>query len=321
MQTRRVTFIGRFPEGDNGIVHSMLLGLKDLQLQVQAIDVARRPGILYDPMGRSGGHGPVHVRLPMIKEEIAAFQPDVILVCAGGLTFSRKHMKALKKMATVVGITLSDPDVFPSVSRYAHLFSCHTTNSVKALKRYRRKGIRNTFLMPFAVDSRFFMPRPKDPRFLADVAVIGHGRQDRLGLAKRLAKRFNARFFGRNWPWKSAGPVFGEDWFRAAYSVRFVVNFPRTFAGYRNVKVGVFEAAATGRLVFTEYLDEMRRYFVYGKEIVGYRDADDLIRKIRYYLDHPGAARRIARAARLRCSRQHTWQKRFQQLFRKIGVA
>lgn len=127
-------------------------------------------------------------------------------------------------------------------------------------------------------------------------------------------------FHGRNWPWRTSGPVHGEDWFRAAYSARFLVNFPQTRAGYTNVKVGVFEAAATGRLVFTEYFDEMRRYFVYDKEIIGYRNADDLVAKIRYYLDHPQEAEQIARAAQLRCAKEHTWARRLSDLLQHIHV-
>ncbi|MEC0090964.1 glycosyltransferase [Paenibacillus macquariensis] len=45
--------------------------------------------------------------------------------------------------------------------------------------------------------------------------------------------------------------------------------------------------AATGRLLFTGYFDEMKRYFEYDREIIGYVDEDDLIIKLRYYLSHP----------------------------------
>ena len=227
-------------------------------------------------------------------------------------------MEGLKRQAPVVGITLSDPDVFPTVSTYAHQFTLHTTNSVGALERYRALGHENTVLMPFAVDSRFFVPRPVAAEYEADVAVIGHGRPDRLDVVKRLRKVFKTRVYGQRWPKWSQGPVRGEDWFRAAYSARCLINFPRTAAGYTNVKVGVFEATATGRLLFTEYFDEMRRYFEYDKEIVGYSDTDELIEKIRYYLDHPSKAKKIAQAGQLRCAAEHTWARRLSQLFQTL---
>jgi len=312
--TLRITFFGRYANGPTDIVRCILLGLMELGHTVQEIDVGKPPGrFLHNPHRRAGGNGPVFIRSSVVEPMVDSFRPDVIILCAGGFAFD-KGVEAFARKAPVVGITLSDPDVFPTVSRYAHKFTVHTTNSLTAFERYKALGHTNTYLMPFAVDSRFFVPRPVSPEFEADVAVIGHGRPDRLKVVERLRKRFKIRVYGQRWPKWADGPVRGEDWFRAAYSTRFLINFPRTVAGYTNVKVGVFEATATGRLLFTEYFDEMRRYFEYDKEIVGYRDVNELEEKIRYYLDHPGEAERIARAGQLRCATEHTWARRLSGL-------
>ena len=313
--TLRITFLGRYANGPTDIVRSIFMGLLELGHTVQEINVASAPRrLVRNPYGKVGGNGPVFVRYSAVEPMIRQFKPDVIILCAGGMIFD-KGMDTLKERVPVVGITLSDPDVFPTVSQYADQFTLHTTNSLRAFERYQARGFTNTILMPFAVDSRFFVPRRPDPAWQADVAVIGHGRPDRLPLVNRLRRLFNTRVYGKGWPRWSQGPVRGEDWFRAAYSSRMLINFPRTAAGYTNVKVGVFEATATGRLLFTEYFDEMRRYFEYDQEIVGYRDADDLVEKIRYYLDHPDEAERIAKAGQLRCAAEHTWARRLSQLF------
>lgn len=316
----KITFVGRYANGPTDIVRCIFLGLQELGHTVQEINVSKPPGrYLYNPHRRVGGNGPVFVRRAVVEPMIEEFQPDVILLCAGGLTFDEK-MESLKRRAPVVGITLSDPDVFPTVSKYADQFTLHTTNSPAALERYQALGHTNTILMPFAIDSRFFVPRPPVPELEADVAVIGHGRPDRIPVVRRLRQAFKTKVYGQRWPTQwSQGPVRGEDWFRAAYSSRFLINFPRTAAGYTNVKVGVFEATATGRLLFTEYFDEMRRYFEYDKEIVGYHDADELIDKIRYYLKRPEEADRIAKAGQLRCAQEHTWARRLSGLLEALA--
>lgn len=296
------------------------MGLHELGHTVQEINVGQRPDVLAKRRRYLGGHGPNIVHLPAIHAELFAFQPELIILCAGGLTFSPEDLAKLRRRCPIVGMTLSDPDVFSTVSTYCHHFTYHTTNSVLAYEEYKRRGIRNTILMPFAVDSRFFAPRPADPQWACDVAVIGHANKQRLALAQRLADEFDVRFHGRNWPWKTLGPVHGEDWFRAAYSTRFLVNFPQTRRGFINVKVGVFEAVATGRLLFTQYFDEMKRYFEYDKEIIGYRDSGDLIRKIRYYLEHPAEAQAIAQAGQLRCAREHTWASRLAQTLDRMHI-
>lgn len=314
----RIAFIGRYTEGSTGIIRSIYMGLQELGHTVYEINVGARPKLLSNPHRRMGGHGPIYVSYTALSNELTAFQPDLIICCAGGLTFTNQDLTEVRKLAPLLGITLSDPDVFPTVQTYAAGFDFHTTNSVLALERYRQRGITNTLLMPFAIDSRFFVPRPIDPAYETDVAVIGHARPSRIALSKQLSERFKTTFYGRNWPHASRGPVHGEEWFKAAYSTKMLVNFPSTGAGYTNVKVGVFEAAATGRLLFTRYFDEMTRYFEYDKEIVGFHDDSELLDKIEFYLAHPDQAEKIAKAGQLRCAENHTWARRLADLLAEI---
>lgn len=316
----RIMFFGRYTEGSTGIVRSIFMGLHELGHVVYEINVSARPEVLINPYRCQGGHGPIYVRWELVKEEIAMFKPDIIIFCAGGLTFEPEILRHLKGKCKVIAFTLSDPDVFPTVSQYAHLFDHHTTNSVKALELYKEKGINNTILMPFAIDSRFFVPHSIDSAFKSDVAIIGHARDYRINTVKRLIKEFDAKVYGRNWPFESSGPVHGEDWFKAAYSSSFLINFPKTGAGYTNVKVGVFEAIATGRLLFTEYFDEMKRFYEYDKEIIGYESEDDLIKKVGYYINHKDEAEIIARAGQLRTASEHTWKKRLDHFFREAKI-
>lgn len=316
----RIAFIGRYTEGQTGIVRAIYMGLQELGHQVLEINVAQRREVLSPGPRMAGGHGPNVVSLRHLLDDFQQFRPEVVLLCAGGLTFSEEDTAVLRKYTTVIGMTLSDPDVFPTVSTYADRFTYHTTNSEEAFTRYRDLGHRNIILMPFGIDSRFFVPQPVDPRFKCDIAVIGHAHAGRIPIAERLAANFDVMFHGRNWPFRTTGVVRGEDWFKAAYSTKFLVNFPLTRAGHTNVKVGVFEATATGRLLFTEYFEEMENYFAYDKEIVGFRDPEELVAKLRYYLNHPAEAERIAKAGQLRCAYDHTWRKRLMDLFQGLEI-
>lgn len=318
----RVSFIARYPSWEStGILRSMLLGLHELGCCVQEINLWGEQRAIRNPLRRTGGYGPVFVRFPMVRSRLVDFGPDVILLVAGGLTFTAEDMTEARRLCPVVGMTLSDPDVYPTVSEYADRFDHHTTNSQQARQWYQeRSQDSTTSLMPFAVDARFFVPRAPREAYRTEVAVVGHARPDRLELACRLRDEFGARIYGRNWPWPDTNPVYGEDWFGAVWSARCLVNFPRTGAGYRNVKVGVFEAVATGRLLFTEHLPEMESYFRYGQEIVSYADADDLTAKLRFYLDRPDLAAQIAQAGQLRCARDHTWSRRWAELFERLAL-
>lgn len=316
----RIVFIGRYTEGQTGIVKSIHMGLLENGYEVLEINLSLRPKLIYNPYRNYGGYGPVFVKWDLIKEEVIQFKPDIILFCAGGLTFTKDILQKLKNYCTVIGVTLSDPDVFPSIRKFAGQFDYHTTNSTLAYKQYEDLGLTNTHYMPFGIDSRFFTPHEPVPEYHSDVSIIGHYRPNRLELTKALQENFNLKIFGRGWPIPSEGPVYDEEWFKAMYSTKIIVNFPTTGAGYTNVKVGIFEAAATGRLIMTEYFEEMERFFEYDKEIVGYKDKNDLIEKLHYYLANPNKAKMIADAGKKRCADSHTWKNRLNNLLNSIQL-
>lgn len=316
----KIAFIGRYTEGQTGIVRSIYMGLLENGHEVHEINLSKHPKIIFNPYRNFGGFGPVYIKWEMIRDEVLSFKPDVIFICAGGLTFKSSTMEKLKKYCTVIGVTLSDPDVFPSVSKFASNFDIHTTNSPLSYAEYKKLGIQNTFYMPFGIDSRFFTNRDSVERYQSDVSIIGHYRPNRLEVAEELLRRFDAKIFGRGWPIPTEGPVYDEEWFKAMFSTNIIINFPTTGACYTNVKVGIFEAAATGRLIMTEYFEEMENFFEYDEEIIGYKDKDDLMQKLDYYIKNPAETRRIALAGQKKCLEHHTWKMRLQHLFQSFTL-
>lgn len=84
------------------------------------------------------------------------------------------------------------------------------------------------------------------------------------------------------------------------------------------IRLRDFEVPMSGGFYMTEYFEELEDFFEIGKEIVCYKDKDDLVEKIKYYLAHDQEREKIAQAGRERCLRDHTWQKRFTMVFEKV---
>ena len=57
------------------------------------------------------------------------------------------------------------------------------------------------------------------------------------------------------------------------------------------------------------------------KEVLTYRDEGELLDKVKYYLKHNDEGERIRVAGRRRALSDHTYQRRFNQLFEKIGLS
>lgn len=87
------------------------------------------------------------------------------------------------------------------------------------------------------------------------------------------------------------------------------------------IRLRDFEVPMSGGFYMVEYMEDLEEFFKIGQEIVCYKDADDLVDKIKYYLRHDDQREAIRRAGYDRCVRDHTWHKRFETAFKKMGFA
>ncbi len=109
----------------------------------------------------------------------------------------------------------------------------------------------------------------------------------------------------------------------ARYEV--VLNFSNVWADGRpgsplipHVRLRDFEAPMCRTCYLTGHSDEILEFYEPGTEIDTYRSTEELIEKTEYYLAHPAQAERLRAAGFERARRDHTWQRRFEQLFQKI---
>jgi spore maturation protein CgeB len=319
----RTFYIGGYWNGANDMVHQMLLGLQSLGAEVcvyntdenrHALDFEERP---YD----RGTYGPVWLRWEALAPPIEQFRPDLIVCNAGGLSFPPDIASALRRSTMLLGIALSDPDVFPTAtSRIAPNFHLFATNAESCVQAYRSLGA-NAIALPYASNPAFFHPLPRRPEFNCEVLVIGHAHWDRIEAVRRLSERFRLHIHGPEWErhgLPGLGALYGDDLLRALNSARISLVFPRTLAGHRIPKVAVFDFIAAGALVATERIRPLERYFEYDREIIGFNDTDELIGKVRYYLDNPDQAQTIRAAGHRRVLEHHTWSKVWMRLIEQL---
>lgn len=308
--------------GKSDIVYQMYDALKDIakvilfntDINRDVLDLGGRP---YD----YGFEGPVFIRLECIEDRIRRFDPDIIICCAGGLSFKPEDLHRLSDRK-IIGIALSDPDVFPrTTSIIAKNFSLFYTNSVNTLEDYNRIGVKAN-LLPFAANPKFHKKMPTVKSFMTDILFIGNYRADRVEILRELSKRYQLSIYGNGWEEAeilSKGHIEGKNMIKAINSAKICLDFPRTMAGYDNVKIRLFEYGCCGALVFTGRIKEIEHYFTFDKEIIGYRSFDELIEKIDYYLSHPLEAEMIRSNMRRRCLIDHTWQKRWTTVLEDAG--
>lgn len=92
----------------------------------------------------------------------------------------------------------------------------------------------------------------------------------------------------------------------------------RTMRPLRQVRLREFEAPMAGGFYLTEWIEELEDLYDVGKEIVCWRTHEQMVDLCRYYIQHDSERERIREAGHARALRDHTWTKRFSDLFTSL---
>ena len=99
-----------------------------------------------------------------------------------------------------------------------------------------------------------------------------------------------------------------------------VTNVISDLAGRETANMRIFEVTGSGRFLLAEHYDNIENYFEPGVEIETFRDENELIDKIHYYISHPKEREAIAHRGQERCLRDYSMEKRAAELDRIIRV-
>jgi spore maturation protein CgeB len=190
--------------------------------------------------------------------------------------------------------------------------------------------VRSASLLGPACDPREHRPLAlsDDERALygADVSYLGYAYPNRLQLFERLTDH-RVRVWGVGWersealrPFFDARPVHGVLKTRIYNATRVNVNLQSVSYQLDGVTCRPFEVAACGAFCISEARADLSRFFKLDEEMVAFRDADELRRKIGYYLSHPDEAREMAARGRARVLAEHTYEHRARQVIAQVGL-
>lgn len=162
--------------------------------------------------------------------------------------------------------------------------------------------------------------KPYNLPFEYDVSFVGskYGWRPRF-IQKLLKLGIKVTCFGNGW---DNGPLSDEEMIKL-YS-RSKINLGFGGVGYSKklmcLKGRDFEVPMSGGLYLTQDNTELSLVYEVGKEIVTYKDERDCAEKIEWLLSNPDEAAIIREAGRKRALKDHTWEKRFEKVFRLAGI-
>jgi spore maturation protein CgeB len=181
-------------------------------------------------------------------------------------------------------------------------------------------GAKRVSHLPACADPQehYPIPLPNDSLYHADVSFLGSPYPNRVELLKHLVNHeFSLRIYGDRWhaadpslqPFISDIPVLGLTKSKIFTNSRISLNMqgPRMINA-ENFRV--FEVAASAGVSFSTYKPDLVQSFTPDKEIIIFRDANELKEKIEYYLNHLAELDAIKQASHKRFLSEHTYQHR-----------
>jgi len=261
------------------------------------------------------------------KQWIRTNSTDVIFTYLSGELISPEAVRELGAFGVpMINLALNDKESFVGKIRkdratgmrdICRYFDICWTSTEDALKKYCVEGALPAYLPEGANPE---IHKPYDIEKSIDVSFVGQCYGNRPQIIHLLKEHgIQVEAFGYGW---SNGPLSTEDMVRMYSKSKINLGFGGV-AGHKNtycLKGRDFEIPMSGGLYLTEYNPELERVFDVGKEIVAYRNFEDLVEQISFLLSHPEEAEAIRQRGFHRARREHTWEMRFEKIFTLLGL-
>lgn len=252
--------------------------------------------------------------------QIRAFKPDV-LYCQDLSFFPEEVLRSLKKDIRLIVGQIACP---PPPESFLKGYDLILTSFPHFVQRLRNLGVASEYFR-IAFDERVLdvLGEVKKDTNISFVGGISKDHGKALPLLEYIARNTDIRFFGygaRSLPRSSmvrrrhGGEVWGMDMYRALARSRVTLNRHINVAENYANNMRLYEATGVGTLLITDQKDNLGKLFDIGREVVAYANREEAVELIQYYLDHPAEAETIACAGQSRTLREHTYEKRMEEL-------
>ena len=115
------------------------------------------------------------------------------------------------------------------------------------------------------------------------------------------------------------GEAWGIEMYRVLAQSRISVNRHIDVAEDNANNMRLYEATGVGSLLLTDAKNNLGELFDVGREVVAYRDEEELIEAVEHYLAHEDERATIAAAGQQRTLRDHTYGVRMRELLEILG--
>lgn len=280
--------------------------------------------ILFDPQKNARLYGNEEMNrkfLEIVKNE----KPDYIFMWMITYEFFIETLVKIREISPKTKIInfFGDDDIqFESFSIYYSLFLDCGLVLPQPNQYYKEFKIRNIF---YTIGKNLDNYKPLNLKKKYDVTFIGTPKADRCELVRFLLKN-NIKIDLFGWGWHNYpefkeiyhGPLDPKDLIKIVNESKINLCFSKNMFGEPHTVGRVFEFGACNSFILVDYVPIYDRFFKEGREIVMFRNEEELKNKVDYYLKNEKEREKIAENMYHRIIKKYDLDKNLYKLFKLL---
>jgi spore maturation protein CgeB len=273
----------------------------------------------------------------MLLENITE-KPIDILICMAQAPISAKALTELRSRGVITVLWFVEDYLRFTYWRHMakHYDFVFTIQKGACLDNIRAAGAGEVHYLPTACDPIFHQPlklsEEEKARWGSPISFVGAGYHNRTMMFASLAQ-YPFKIWGSEWPTGRPFDRIVQDDSRRVMPEEYIkifnasdINLNLHSSSERDgvdptgdfVNPRTFELAASGAFQLCDERLLLPELFEVGKEIITFSDLHDLRQKIEYYRSRPEERAQVCAAARARVLKDHSYERRMEQMFSTI---
>ena len=209
-------------------------------------------------------------------------------------------------------------------SQACHSFTACSTPEPEYVQKYKEMGYENILLATWHANSKYYSPKPYSEKEI-QLSLVGNLSETRKKFFDALAYLdFNTLDKEKDKMLPIEMPpraLTVEEMFAYHSNTKIGINLARNDNDPRKktqMKQRIFEIAAGGGLIFTEYHKAMEGFFEEDREMITFKTPEEFLSKMRFLLKNESFAAKIAAAGHKRFLAEHDSKIRLKKLLKEL---
>ncbi len=291
---------------------------------------------LFDFISLVKAHGKTKMN-QLLLDEVLLVKPDVAIFHLYTDQFHEDTITKLKKHTKTLSIFHDDTWRKEFTNYWIKYFNYSSTPDYFSYAEYQLKGMSNILFFPYGCSQITYTRLNLKKKY--DVSFIGRWHPYRQWIINHIRKAgISVNAVGPGW---NSGMLDHNQMVAlicqskinlnisnsSSWDIRYLLtsfrgllNSLRSKKTVEQIKGRHFEINGCGGFQLTNYVGGLENHYLIGHEIAVYGSPEDLIDKIKFYLKHDEIRDDMAKAGYLRTISDHTFARRFQEIFKLMGL-